>query len=122
MGMQQSLRLLHHVADYQDRVAHLEQHKNRLEATLSPMLITAFTNKDTEAALRLVKMFKSIDRDQQLSKYYHKCVRAGLLQTWEGIVSDGDGVETWLDTWYTSLYQVKMGTIELAHLTHSSYE
>ena len=104
VGMGQSLRLLHHVQDYQDRVSHLEQHKNRLEATLSPLLITAFTNKDTEAALRLVKMFRTIERDKQLSKYYHKCVRAGLLQRWTEIVGgDGEGAEHWLDAWYTEL-------------------
>ena len=109
VGMGGSLRLLHHVADYQDRVCHLEQHKNRLEATLSPLLITSFTNKDTEAALRLVKMFRTIERHQQLSKYYHKCVRAGLLQKWAEIVGgDGEGAEHWLDTWYAEL------TVELA--------
>jgi len=106
VGMQQSLRLLHHVADYQERVAHLETHKNRLEATLSPLLITAFTNKDTEKALRLVKMFRTIERDkQQLSKYYHKCVRASLLQKWSEIVSDNEGetCDKILDLWFTLL-------------------
>ena len=55
-GMQLSLRLLQHVADYQERVDHLEQYRNRLEATLSPLLVAAFTSKDTDAALRLVSM------------------------------------------------------------------
>ena len=91
VGMQQSLRLLHHVADYQDRVAHLEQHKNRLEATLSPLLVTAFTTRNTEAALALVQMFRSVERDKQLSKYYQKCVRAGMVQAWALQVSEGDG-------------------------------
>ena len=102
VGMQASLRLLQHVADYQERVGHLDQHKNRLEAVLSPLLITAFTNKDTEAALRLVAMFRTIERDKQLSKYYHKCARARLLQTWAEVVSgdEGEGCDTWLDSWY----------------------
>eukprot|EP00090_Calanus_glacialis_P007990 TRINITY_DN16360_c0_g1_i1.p1 TRINITY_DN16360_c0_g1~~TRINITY_DN16360_c0_g1_i1.p1 ORF type:complete len:756 (-),score=324.33 TRINITY_DN16360_c0_g1_i1:133-2346(-) len=104
-GMQASLRLLHHVADYQERVAHLEQHRNRLEATLSPLLVTAFTSKDTEAALRLVNMFRTMERGKQLSKYYHKCVRAGLLQRWAEIVMDGegDGAGEWLDVFYGEL-------------------
>jgi len=104
-GMQASLRLLHHVADYQDRVAHLEQHRNRLEATLSPLLVTAFTSRDTEAALRLVNMFRTMERGKQLSKYYHKCVRAGLLQRWSEIVleGEGDGAGEWLDVFYKEL-------------------
>ena len=36
----------------QERVAHLEQHRNRLEATLSPLLVTALTTLDMEAAQR----------------------------------------------------------------------
>ena len=94
------------VSIFQERVAHLETHKNRLEATLSPLLITAFTNKDTEKALRLVKMFRTIERDkQQLSKYYHKCVRASLLQKWSEIVSDNEGetCDKILDLWFTLL-------------------
>jgi len=103
-GMQASLRLLHHVADYQERVAHLEQHRNRLEATLSPLLVTAFTSKDTEAALRLVKMFRTMERGKQLSKYYHKCVRAGLLQRWAEVVEgEGDSMGEWLDVFYVEL-------------------
>jgi len=104
-GMQASLRLLQHVADYQERVSHLEQHRNRLEATLSPLLVTAFTSKDTEAALRLVKMFRSMERGKQLSKYYHKCVRAGMLQRWTEIVvdSEGDGAGEWLNLFYNEL-------------------
>ena len=109
-GMQQSLRLLSHVPDYQERLAHLEQHKNRLEATLSPLLVAAFTTRNTETALGLVQMFRSIERDKQLTKYYHKCVRAGLLQHWAGLVSEGEGeLEGWLDSWYSHLLT------ELAH-------
>jgi len=42
--------------------------------------VTAFTTLDTVSALRLVSMFHSMERGGQLPKYYHKCVRAGLLQ------------------------------------------
>jgi len=104
VGMQQSLRLLSHVPDYQERLAHLEQHKNRLEATLSPLLVTAFTTRNTESALALVQMFRSVERDKQLSKYYQKCVRAGLVQAWAHQVSEGEGeLESWLDTWYSEV-------------------
>ena len=89
----------------QERVAHLEQQRNRLEATLSPQLVTAFSNLDTEAALRLVAMFRSMERGGQLTKYYHKCVRAGLLQRWAAIVSEGEGEspKVWIGQFYTEL-------------------
>ena len=92
-GMAGSLRLLQHTQDYRERVAHLEHQRNRLEATLSPQvlpssssshhlpqLVTAFTSLDTEAACRLVAMFRGMERGEQLAKYYSKCVRAGLVQ------------------------------------------
>ena len=42
---------------------------------------------------------------KQLSKYYHKCVRAGLLQRWASIVSEGEGesAKVWIGQFYTEL-------------------
>jgi hypothetical protein len=104
-GMQASLRLLSHVADYSERVAHLEQHRNRLEASLSPQLVTALAALDTAAALRLVAVFRAMERGGQLTKYYHKCVRAGLLQRWAVIVAEGEGegARQWTKQLYTEL-------------------
>jgi len=104
-GMQASLRLLSHVPDYQDRLQHLENHRNRLEATLSPLLVSAFNSLDTQSALQLVNMFRSMERHRQLTKYYHKCVRAGLLQKWSDIVNDtvGEGALEWSKALYEVL-------------------
>jgi len=103
-GMQGSLRLLQHAADYQERVEHLESLKNRLEATLSPQLVAAFTNFDREAAIRLVAIFRGMERDKQLTKYYCKCTRAGLLQKWTEIVNTSEeGVGCWLEEFYKAL-------------------
>jgi len=110
-GMQASIRLLSHVPDYQDRLQHLESHRNRLEATLSPLLVSAFNNLDTEAALNLVSMFRSMERDKQLSKYYHKCVRAGLLQKWSDIVNEGAIGEGALE-WSSTLYEVLVASLQ----------
>lgn len=46
LGMQNSLKLLVNVADYEDRKLQLEGLKNRLEAIASPVIVQAFTNSD----------------------------------------------------------------------------
>ncbi|XP_023342815.1 conserved oligomeric Golgi complex subunit 7 [Eurytemora carolleeae] len=103
-GMQASLRLLQHAADYQDRVDHLESLRNRLEATLSPQLVAAFSNMNRPAASRLVTIFRSMERDHQLTKYYSKCTRAGIVQKWTEIVTTSEeGVLEWLENLYKEL-------------------
>lgn len=47
LGMQQSLKLLVNVADYEDRKLQLEGLKNRLEAIASPNIVQAFTSCNT---------------------------------------------------------------------------
>ena len=44
MGMQQSLQMLSDVPDYAERCQFLETLKNRLEATLSPQVVAAFSS------------------------------------------------------------------------------
>lgn len=46
-GMQQSLKLLINVSDYEDRKLQLEGLKNRLEAIASPAIVQAFTSTNT---------------------------------------------------------------------------
>lgn len=47
LGMQQSLKLLVNIADYEDRKLQLEGLKNRLEAIASPSVVQAFTSNNT---------------------------------------------------------------------------
>ena len=44
VSMQESLRILANVPDYEDRKLQLEGLKNRLEAMASPRLVQAFTS------------------------------------------------------------------------------
>ena len=46
-ALQQSLDVLGHVSDYEERRQTLEEHRNRLEATASPHLVAAITDADT---------------------------------------------------------------------------
>lgn len=52
LGMQNSLKLLVNVADYEDRKLQLEGLKNRLEAIASPVIVQAFTNSDAGCWLK----------------------------------------------------------------------
>jgi len=107
VGMQVSLRLLHHAADYQERVDHLESLRNRLEATLSPQLVQAFSNNDRESAKSMVTIFRGMERDKQLTKYYSKCVKARMLQNWTEIVNAAESdVFDWLDCLYKELIKL----------------
>lgn len=47
LGMQNSLKLLVDVADYEDRKLQLEGLKNRLEAIVSPAVVQAFNSNNT---------------------------------------------------------------------------
>lgn len=47
LNMQNSLKLLYNVADYEDRKLQLEGLKNRLEAIASPSIVQAFNASHT---------------------------------------------------------------------------
>ncbi|XP_057670928.1 conserved oligomeric Golgi complex subunit 7 [Diorhabda carinulata] len=82
LGMQNSLKLLINLEDYENRRLQLEELKNRLEAISSPAIVQAFTIHNTEQSQMFVQIFSSIDRLPQLLKYYKKCQKDLLLQNW----------------------------------------
>uniref|UniRef100_A0A0B7AI87 Conserved oligomeric Golgi complex subunit 7 n=1 Tax=Arion vulgaris TaxID=1028688 RepID=A0A0B7AI87_9EUPU len=109
-GMQQSLHMLVDTADYADKCHRLEKLKNRLEAMLSPQLIAAFNSQALEQTLKYVDIFESINRLPQLYKYYHKCHKNNLLQTWKTTwdanqhkVSLNDLYDLLQSTWHTQI-------------------
>ncbi|KAH9519599.1 Golgi transport complex subunit 7 [Bulinus truncatus] len=109
-GMQQSLHILVDTPDYADKCQHLEKLKNRLEAMLSPQLISAFNAQSLEQTNKFVKIFESIERLPQLYKYYHKCHKNNLLQNWQTIWQDdksktalSDFYDLLLSTWHTQV-------------------
>lgn len=51
LGMQQSLKLLVNVADFESRKMQLDGLKNRLEAIASPTIVQAFTTNNTGVKL-----------------------------------------------------------------------
>ncbi|XP_041482343.1 conserved oligomeric Golgi complex subunit 7-like isoform X2 [Lytechinus variegatus] len=73
LAMQHSLSMLAHCGDYDERCQSLEVLKNRLEALLSPQLVSAFNSHSLEATQKYVKIFKDMERLPQLRNYYYKC-------------------------------------------------
>ncbi|CAH0559115.1 unnamed protein product [Brassicogethes aeneus] len=82
LGMQNSLKLLVNVSDYDERKLQLEGLKNRLEAIASPSIVQAFSSNNSEQSIFFVKIFTSINRSAQLKKYYQKCQKDILLKKW----------------------------------------
>lgn len=65
--------VLHDVPDFEERKRLLSELKNRLEALLSPRLISAFQTHSLPEAQRYVTIFKDIKRYPQLKNYYIGC-------------------------------------------------
>lgn len=59
LNMQNSLKLLYNVADYEDRKLQMEGLKNRLEAIASPSIVQAFNSNNTGNFLIIGDIHKS---------------------------------------------------------------
>ncbi|KAF5276063.1 hypothetical protein FQA39_LY00859 [Lamprigera yunnana] len=105
LGMQQSLKLLINIADYEDRKLQLEGLKNRLEAIASPSVVLSFTSNNIEESLMYVRTFSSIERLPQLLKYYHKCQKDVLIKKWRNQleIEQDEVVTQWLHNYYDIL-------------------
>lgn len=107
VGMQQSLHILTDVPDYADRCQYLEMLKNRLEATSSTSIVSAFSSQSLESAQKFAKIFLDIERLPQLCKYYHKCHKSKLQEFWKdlqsGLHNTEEGVKEMLDSFYDHL-------------------
>ncbi|XP_030837480.1 conserved oligomeric Golgi complex subunit 7 [Strongylocentrotus purpuratus] len=108
LAMQHSLSMLAHCGDYDERCQSLEVLKNRLEALLSPQLVSAFNSHSLEAAQRYVKIFKDMDRLSQLRNYYYKCHKSSLLLQWQQLQETNR--EKVLAEWLPSFYETLLTT------------
>ncbi|XP_072035028.1 conserved oligomeric Golgi complex subunit 7-like [Amphiura filiformis] len=108
MAMQHSLSMLAHCGDYEERCQHLETLKNRLEAMLSPQLVSAFNTHSLESTQQYVKIFSDIDRLPQLYNYYYKCHKTSLLQQWQTLQEQN--ADKPLAEWLASFYDTLVAT------------
>lgn len=102
VGLQNCLSILTHVPDYEERAAHLEGLKVRLEALASPHIVAAFTNHNLEESVKYARLLRSLGRVSQLESYYHKCEMGQLAASWRGGVEGFQlaGPPNWLTTFY----------------------
>ncbi|XP_072180039.1 conserved oligomeric Golgi complex subunit 7-like [Diadema setosum] len=105
LAMQRSLSMLAHCGDYDERCQSLEVLKNRLEALLSPQLVSAFNSHSLESAQRFVNIFRDMERLSQLRNYYHKCHKSSLLLQWQQLQETNreKSLVEWLPSFYETL-------------------
>lgn len=105
LGMQQSLKLLVNISDYESKKMQLDGLKNRLEAIASPQIVQAFTSNNNDQAMFYVKMFSKMERLPQLIKYYDKCQKDLLLKKWQSITEtdQDDSLIQWMQNFYDYL-------------------
>lgn len=105
VGLQNCLSILTHVPDYEERAAHLEGLKVRLEALASPHIVAAFTNHNLEESMKYARLLRSLGRVSQLESYYHKCEMGQLGAAWRGGVEGFHlaGPPNWLTTFYDKI-------------------
>lgn len=104
IGMQNSLEILIDVSDYDQRVQHLEQLKDRLETMLEPSIMSGFMSQTLDSAHFYVKLFKDIKRMAQLKCYYHKCIKNEIMSEWTRIIGL-DPEENIMD-WLNGIYDI----------------
>ncbi|XP_037793470.1 LOW QUALITY PROTEIN: conserved oligomeric Golgi complex subunit 7-like [Penaeus monodon] len=105
VALQNCLGILTHVPDYEDRVAHLEGLKVRLEALASPHIVAAFTQHNLDESVKYARLLRSLGRVDQLESYYHKCEIGQLGTAWRNGVegSQLSGPALWLTSFYDRL-------------------
>ncbi|KXJ29523.1 conserved oligomeric Golgi complex subunit 7 [Exaiptasia diaphana] len=108
VGMHKSLTVLQDVPDYAERRRLLEGLKNKLEALLSPKIVSAFNNHSLDETKEYVQIFTDIDRLDQLQNYYIRCHKTKLQKTWVDMRTE-DPNKTMLD-WLATFYDVMLST------------
>jgi len=104
IGMQKSLEVLKDVPDYNERSKVLQNHKNKLEALLSPTLVQIFNKHDLDDARHYVELFAQLDRLPQLQLYYNNCHKSSLFKTWRSVREDPNKPMTsWLPIFFDHL-------------------
>lgn len=105
-GIQNSLKILSHAEDYEEKCRFVEELKNRLEALASPQLVAAFNASDKEKSRFFVQLYADMERSAQLGNYYRKWwVRSKALKTWANIIEDYEqcNVHEWTNLYFTFL-------------------
>ncbi|KAB7495308.1 Conserved oligomeric Golgi complex subunit 7 [Armadillidium nasatum] len=105
IALQNCLSILTHSSDYDEKVAHLEALKVRLEALLSPHLVAAFGKQNMEESVKYAEILSSLGRSRNLERYYYKCKTQQMVEFWRSLIEDHSmsGSPTWLSLFYEEL-------------------
>ncbi|KAL5265157.1 hypothetical protein ACHWQZ_G006040 [Mnemiopsis leidyi] len=103
--MRDALAGLVNLPDYSDRCDRLNNLSNRLEAILSPKLISTFNNDKSEEARLYYKIFSDMGRQGELYNYYHRTHKTNSQKQFNALRTSGS-VETWLHGFYSSVLEL----------------
>jgi len=103
--MRDALAGLVNLPDYSDRCDRLNNLSNRLEAILSPKLISTFNNDKSEEARLYYKIFSDMGRQGELYNYYHRTHKTNSQKQFNMLRTSGS-VDTWLHGFYSSVLEL----------------
>ncbi|TPX44946.1 hypothetical protein SeLEV6574_g04188 [Synchytrium endobioticum] len=101
---QRSLVLLTGAPDYEERRSMLSSLQNKLEALLSPQVITALNDRDIEGCKRLYRIFLQIQRGSDFAAYYYRSRKASIIKIWDAskhsVNTRDSNIVTIMETFY----------------------
>jgi SNF2 family DNA or RNA helicase len=82
---QRSLHLLVSSPDYLDRKNLLVKLLNRLEAALSPLLVAALNEYDSENVRTIYTCFETVGKSGDFFSFYYRAKKGQVIKDWESI-------------------------------------
>ncbi|XP_026480766.1 conserved oligomeric Golgi complex subunit 7 [Ctenocephalides felis] len=104
-AMAKSLDMMGKHLESSDKATQLQEFRNRLEALTSPQIMQAFSTGNIEQSKRMVSIFTSMDRLQQLLNYYKTYHKTNLSQRWLEFSESSSSNISWLEDFYDILVQ-----------------
>ena len=103
--MRDALTALTNLPDYEARCDRLNNLSNRLEAMLSPKLISALNNQKSGEAALYYKIFNDMGRRDELYNYYYRTHRTNVTKVYNALRSS-DTLDVWLHQFYCRLLEL----------------
>ncbi|KAI9104586.1 oligomeric Golgi complex subunit 7 [Phlyctochytrium arcticum] len=117
-GAEKSLAMLTATPDYEERKAMLGTLKNRLQTSLSPILVAACNESDAEAVRKLFLVYERMGRSDDFFQIYNKSRTAPLTRLWQQYDEEMiiriavSGNEGELATWYSEFYDEVLAVLK----------
>ncbi|XP_036332089.1 conserved oligomeric Golgi complex subunit 7 [Rhagoletis pomonella] len=103
LSLQKSLQVQEQLVGHAERLAQVEDFKNRLEAVASPNVVQCFSEGSVEHTKQYVSIFSGIQRVAQLEQYYRAVQKNSLQQKWKQIL-DMQAAESSNQTHFLSVF------------------